>query len=111
MYVEENVTACSVTRETASTLKPNRSPAFLSMCTFPAAFLPKVKFSPTTTSATCRRSTSSSCTYRSGESFMNSGVNGTTRKTSTPSSSASSARRVRVVSWAGWVPGNTTSIG
>ncbi|SHT74315.1 Uncharacterised protein [Mycobacteroides abscessus subsp. abscessus] len=51
-----------MTKVTASTLKPKRSPAFLSIWTFPAAFLPNVKFSPTTTSATCNLSTSSSCT-------------------------------------------------
>ncbi len=34
-----------------------------------------------------------------------------TRKTSMPSSSTSSARRVSVVSCAGWLPGKTTSIG
>ncbi len=71
------------------------------MSTVPAAFFPKVKFSPTTTSATCSRSTRISWAYRSGESFMNSGVNGMTQKTSIPSSSASSARRARVVSCAG----------
>ena len=58
----------------------------------PAAFLPKVNSSPTTTSATCRRSTRISWTYRSGVSFMNSVVKGMTQKTSTPSSSANSAR-------------------
>ncbi len=36
---------------------------------------------------------------------MKSDVNGMTRKTSTPISSTSSARRVSVVSWAGWLPG------
>ena len=34
-----------------------------------------------------------------------------TRNTSMPISSTNSARRVNVVSWAGWLPGKTTSIG
>lgn len=38
-------------------------------------------------------------------------VNGITQNTSMPSSSASSARRVSVVSCAGCEPGRTTSIG
>lgn len=42
---------------------------------------------------------------------MKSAVNGITRKTSMPISSTSSARRVSVVSCAGWLPGNTTSMG
>ncbi|CFS58629.1 Uncharacterised protein [Mycobacterium tuberculosis] len=56
------------------------------MSTLPAAFLPKVKFSPTTTSTTCRCSTSSSWMKRSGVSFMKSVVNGITRNTSMPKS-------------------------
>ncbi len=68
MYVEENVTRSSrcsgssdsVTSDMLSTAKPNLSPALRSISTLPAAFLPKVKFSPTTTSSTCRSSTSSS---------------------------------------------------
>ena len=44
-------------------------------------------------------------------SFKNAGVNGITRNTSMPNSSASSARRVRVVNCGGWVPGRTTSAG
>ena len=42
---------------------------------------------------------------------MKSEVNGMTRNTSMPISSTSSARRVSVVSCAGWLPGKTTSIG
>src|SRR5262245_24631807 len=64
MYVDENVTVsswwCSATSDMLSTAKPNISPALRSKPTLPAAFLPKVKFSPTTTSTTCRCSTSSS---------------------------------------------------
>src|SRR6202021_2139745 len=58
MYVDENVTVsvlwCSETSDIASTANPSRAPALRSVSTVPAAFLPKVKFSHTTPSTTCR---------------------------------------------------------
>ena len=64
--MDEKVTVsllwCSDKSDIDSTANPNRSPARRRVATLPAAFLPKVKFSPTTTSITCRFSTSSSWT-------------------------------------------------
>ena len=60
-----------------STAKPNVRPSRSSSATSPAARCPKRKFSPTTTSAACRCSTSTSWTNSSASSCENAGVNGT----------------------------------
>ena len=95
----------------SSTPKPNVRPSRVSSASSPAALCPNRKFSPTTTSAACRCSTSTSCTNCSADSRENSGVNGITHSTSAPSASISSALRAGSVSTAGCEPGRTTSAG
>ena len=101
----------SVVSSTPSTANPNRAPSSPSTAKLPAARWPKVKLGPTMTAAACRRSTSTSWANSAGDMRASSMVNGSTRKASTPSSATRSARRRRLVSRAGWLPGRTTSAG
>src|SRR5689334_8431810 len=94
-----------------STAKPKRRPSARSVSTVPAALCPYVKFSPTTTWAACSCSTSTVWVNVSGDSRLNSSVNGSTHIASTPSSATSSALRSSDVRIAGCEPGRTTSAG
>src|SRR4051812_14769009 len=111
MYFEEKISPPPPTSGPSSTVKPNERPSPASSVTSPAARCPKRKLSPTTTTAECSASTSTSCTNASGLSSENSRVNGTTQSASAPSCSISSALRTGSVSTAGWEPGRTTSDG
>src|SRR5439155_3482432 len=91
MYVDENTVPLLDTSGASSTPNPKVRPSRASSASSPAALCPKRKFSPTTTSAACRCSTSTSCTNCSAGSRENSGVNGITHSTSAPSASISSA--------------------
>src|SRR6201991_4676644 len=111
MYVDENVIPSSVIRSSPSTPNPNFCPSWVSSATSPLALWPNVKLRPTTTSAACSRSTSTSCANSAGSVRASSAVKGNTQKASTPSPATSSARRRRLVSRAGWLPGRISSAG
>src|SRR5581483_854570 len=100
-YVALSVVPPSASSGTPCAAKPKVRPSCSSSATSPAALCPNRKFSPTTTSTACSRSTSAWCTNSSGAIREKSSVNGRGQNTSTPSCSTSSARRTMLVSTGG----------